>query len=126
MRMLKILIAASVLLLLISCSSTPIDDQGKILPTISAVNKTFPNNDWLYLKISYTNSEQVLLVIRKDGCGNVESLNMTLCYRDNILSVDSVKIHSSPLWRDGFTYHIPKGDITIKQITAIKMQENLW
>jgi hypothetical protein len=127
MKDLKQLIAVGILLLLLAaCSSAPVTDQGKILDTISEVNKVFPTESWLYIKINYASSEPVLLVIRKGGCGIVESFNMPLCYRDNILLVDTVKIYSSPLWCDGFIYHLPSGDITIKQITTSQMQENLW
>jgi hypothetical protein len=126
MRRLKILTLSSFLLLsLFGCSSAPTGDQ-KILATLSDANKTFPNDSWLHVKVNYKNTDQVLLVIRKGGCGYVESLAMTTCYKENVLTFGLIKIYSSPLWRDGFIYHMAKGDVTIKQMPTSQAAENLW
>jgi hypothetical protein len=125
--MLKIFIPICFFLLLLAgCSSVPVGDQGKILSSINDVNKIFPSENWLYLKIDYIDEGKAAMVIRKGGCGYIEKFNMNLCYKDNILTIDGVKIYFSPLWLDGFTYHLPNGEITIKQITSSQTQENLW
>lgn len=128
MRLLKFVALISLALgMLAGCSSAPVaDDQSKILPSIKEANKVFPSETWLLVKTNYPDDKSVAMIIKQDGCGIVPDLNMYICYKNNALLFDGAYIHSSPLWSDGFTYHLSNGDLTVKQLPPIQAQNSIW